>query len=332
MEPSAGSSADSARLDDSASLASARAQATVSAAATSPVQSGDASGVAGLQAPADPVASLDGSAISSTPAGPGTSGTVTSAGQAAPSSLATATEPAGERAATDDQASLAGRWLRRRRGSTSRMAQPMTSKKAGVLLTVLGVLALGCAGTTATLADRALSAAGAGASASAPLIMPAPAQAAGFPRRYLSSASQSALLAIAQFRRRFAALRGGSTAAYPAALYAEPGRIDLASDTGAWVIYLGYNAPAGLGDPAGTTGRLMARLAGPTPARSWQVPAGSQGGAARCMIAMFGLTRMSVCGWATEDTVAAVMSPAGDTSADELAALIPAMRLDLQPG
>jgi hypothetical protein len=209
----------------------------------------------------------------------------------------------------------------------------MAGKKAGGILIVLGVLAVAIASTTAVLASRALSAAGVGATASsAPLIMPAPAQAAGLPRRYLPPTDQNVLLAITQFRQRFAAMRGGSTATYPEAIYAEPGRIDLATGTGGWVTYLGYNAPADLGDPARTTSRLMTALAGPTSSRSWQVPAGSQGGTARCMIAVVGLTRMSVCGWATDHTVAAVMSPAGVASTNELAALMPFMRVDIQPG
>jgi hypothetical protein len=219
--------------------------------------------------------------------------------------------------------------LRRRR---SKQARPMTARRAGVILAGLALIAIALGVATAGLAIRGLAAAGAGGTVSPTLIMPAPERAAGLPRHYRLTTDQSALLAIAQFRQRFAVIRGGSAATYPQALYGEPGRIDLASGSAGWVMYLGYDAQASLGGPAATTARLMADLAGTASARSWQVPAGIQDENARCMIAVIGLMRMSVCGWATERTIAAFMSPTRDTSVTELAALMLAMRPDLRPG
>jgi hypothetical protein len=208
----------------------------------------------------------------------------------------------------------------------------MTARRAGIILAGLALIAAALGAATAGLAIRGFTAARAGGTAAAALIMPAPERAAGLPRHYRLTTDQSVLLAIAQFRQRFAVMRGGSRAAYPAALYGEPGRIDLVSGSAGWVMYLGYNAPASLGGPAATTARLMASLAGTPSAQSWQVPVGIQGGNARCMIAVIGLMRMSVCSWATERTVAALMSPTRDTSATELAALMLTMGRDLQPG
>lgn len=283
-----------------------------------------ASSAANSAVPPSPVASFD------DPANP-----ATSASMAGLASTANPGNPANEWVATDGWPVKAGRWPRRlfrRRRPAGRAARPMTGKKAGVVLTGLAVLAVAFVSTTAVLANRALSAARVGTSAStAPLIMPAPAQAAGLPRHYLLSTSQDALPVIAQFRQRFAVLRDESAAHYPEGLYGEPGRIDATTDSAGWVMYLGYNSRASLGDPARTTRRLMAVLAGQASVRSWQVPARAEDVIARCMVALVGSTRMSVCGWATSQTVAAVMSPTAVTSTNELAALMPLMRLDLQP-
>jgi hypothetical protein len=228
---------------------------------------------------------------------------------------------------------LARRVYRRFRRLTSRPPRPMTRKGARVILACLALLAGGLIWGTVSLAIHGLSAAKASAAHSpTSLIMPAPERAAGLPRHYRLSDDRSDLLAIAQFRQRFARLQGRPVTAYPAALYGEPGRIDLASGSPGWVMYLGYNARLSLGDPAATMTRLMASLAGPTPARSWPVPAGIQGGSARCMVAVIGPMRMSVCGWATDQTIAALMSPTRDTSVTELATLMQLMRANLEPG
>lgn len=283
-----------------------------------------ASGAANSAVPPGPVASL------TDPANP-----AILANMAGAPSAADPGKPAGEWVAADGWPIKAGRGPRRlfrRRGAAGRVARPMTGKKAGVLLAGLAVLAVAFVSTTAVLANRALSAVRVSAPTStAPLVMPAPAQAAGLPRHYLLSANQDALPVIALFRRRFATLRGESAADYPEALYGEPGRINATTDSAGWVIYLGYNSRTSLGDPVRTTGRLMATLAGQASVRSWQVPAGARGVIARCMVAVVGSMRMSVCGWATTQAVAAVMSPVAVTSTSELAALMPLMRLDLQP-
>jgi hypothetical protein len=199
----------------------------------------------------------------------------------------------------------------------------------------MGLAAVALISTTAVLAVKAFSAAPAtpaatGAS-SGLLATPAPAFAATLPRRYETPANQSILLAVAQFRQRFAVLVGGSPAPYPAALYGEPGRVNPVTGATGWVMYLGYNSRAGLGPPTVTTARLMAGLmGGATRPHPWAAAAGPLGGSALCSGAVIGLTPMSVCVWATGQTAGALMAPAAVTTGSELAALMLAMRPSLQ--
>ncbi len=163
------------------------------------------------------------------------------------------------------------------------------------------------------------------------LAVPAPAAAAGLPRGYLPIRNRQAGAAIADFRQRFAGtLMPGSHARYPAALYREPGTADLVTGSPGWVMYLGYNAPASLGSPAATARRLIDALARSS-GLPWQVAAGRRGGAAWCVVTVIARTPMSVCTWATGQTAGAVMSPTRDTPADELAALLPQFRVNVQP-
>jgi hypothetical protein len=242
------------------------------------------------------------------------------------------TPPSHESSRPDARPFPGGRRGRRAVRRAGRASRPISARKAVALLAGMLVVAVALAGTTAFLAIRGFAAAGNRPGATAPLIVPAPVRAANLPRHYKLTTDQSALLAIAQFMRRFGVQSGRPPGTYAVALYGEPGRVDLTTGASGWIMYVGYNAPANLGSPAATITRLMTNLAGPSPTASWQVPAGSPGGSARCMVTVVGPTKMSVCGWATDRTEAAFMSPLRDTSVTGLAALMQVMRINLQPG
>lgn len=213
-------------------------------------------------------------------------------------------------------------------------ASGISRKKAVLALTGMTVAALILACTVAALAVRGFAAGSARRAGSAGrLIVPAPLAAGGLPRHQRVVRDHGAQLAIAAFRQRFAALLDDPAAGYPAGLYDEPGRLDPAVGHPAWVMYLGFNEPSKLADPAAAVTRLMASLGGPADkVRPWQVAAGPAGGTAKCSVAVIGLTQVSVCGWATDSTVGAVISPMRDTGVSELAFLMARMRPDLQPG
>jgi hypothetical protein len=98
-------------------------------------------------------------------------------------------------------------------------------------------------------------------------------------------------------------------------------------------MYLGLDTTGILGRPSGTIVSLMTRLLGPySLVGSWPVVAGHRGGSANCTVAWLGQTSVSVCGWATDHTMGAVVSPVKDTSVRELATLMIKMRFDLQRG
>jgi len=211
-----------------------------------------------------------------------------------------------------------------------------TSRKFAVIALVgmlLAAVALGFTAVNLALKGFAAGSAGSRTGSAGQLVWPAPATAGGLPLHSPVVNNQGTRRAIAQFRQRFAALLGGSTATYPAALYNEPGRVDLVTGGPAWVMYAGFNEHVGPTGTLAAVNRLMASLAGPSARlRPWAVPTGPAGGIAKCSVAIIGLTQMSVCGWATEKTVGAVMSPTRDTTVSELAVLLGKMRPDLQPG
>lgn len=197
----------------------------------------------------------------------------------------------------------------------------------------LAALALGYTVVILALKGLAVEPAGSPAAPAGQLIFPAPATAAGLPRHSPIVLNHGIKLAVGQFRRRFALLLNGSTAPYPAELYNEPGRVDLATGAPGWVMYLGFNERSNLADPAAAVTRLMGSLAGPSATvRPWQVAAGPAGGIAKCVVAIIGQTQVSVCGWATDNTIGALMSPTRDTNVSQLAVLMSLMRPDLQPG
>jgi hypothetical protein len=195
------------------------------------------------------------------------------------------------------------------------------------------VAALALVGAIVGLTEVVLDSLGGTSAAASPLVVPAPGVAGGLPRLFTPVTSDTTQELIDQFRDRFAAAGGTSASDQPSALYREPGTLDLATDKPAWVLYVGYNSDAGLGAPRATVLKLMSTLTGNSlPSSSWSIDAGARGGSARCAIAKITDISVSICAWATANTFGALMSPAADTKSDELAVLMPQMRLDLQPG
>ncbi len=200
---------------------------------------------------------------------------------------------------------------------------------------------------TVSLAQHGLAAARAAASIrGGPLIAPAPRTAGALPRRFGSTPDPADQLIITQLEQRFAAVSArlvaaaGSgrparpvTAIRPAGLYGEPGHLDPLTSRPSWVMYLGLQSSAALGQPIGVIGSLMLGVLGRnSKIGPWPVAAGHRGGQANCTIAWLGRTEVSVCGWATDRTIGLVASPARETSVAQLATLMIPMRYDLQRG
>jgi hypothetical protein len=186
-----------------------------------------------------------------------------------------------------------------------------------------------------------------------PLVRPAPSVAGGFPRR-IGAITDPALLAIVrEFGHRFRAAGGamvasasltadpasggGSaagrdvTASWTSGLYGQPGHLDPVTLRPSWITYYGLDANGALGRPATSITRLMRGLIGPVgPVNAWPVAAGQRGGSANCTMAWLGHTRVSICGWATDHTIGALVSPARETAVGALATLMVKMRDDLQ--
>lgn len=199
------------------------------------------------------------------------------------------------------------------------------------VLALLVVAGLALTSVIVGLVRAEMNAASGAAAASSPLVVPAPAVAGGLPRRYLPVREPATLQLIAEFIRRFTTVAGSYTGR-PAALYREPGAIDIANEQG-WVMYLGHNSAASLGTPNVTIGRVMAALtATSAPETSWPTAPGPRGGSAQCALTLLGTTTVTLCAWATEHTIGALMSPTAETKRNELAVLMRVMRLDLQPG
>jgi hypothetical protein len=199
------------------------------------------------------------------------------------------------------------------------------------VLALLVVAGLALTSVIVGLVRAEMNAASGAAAASSPLVVPAPAMAGGLPRRYLPVGDPATQQLMAEFIRRFTTVVG-SYAGRPGALYREPGAIDMANEQG-WVMYLGHNSAASLGSPNVTIGRLMAALtATSAPEISWPAAPGPRGGSAQCALTLLGTTTVTLCAWATEHTIGALMSPTAETKRNELAVLMRVMRLDLQPG
>ena len=202
------------------------------------------------------------------------------------------------------------------------------------MLAVLIVVAVALVGAIIGLTKMVLDSVAGNSAAAAPLAAPAPAYADGLPRLSNTIVQPDTTLAlIAQFRDRFVAATGDDPGGQPSGQYREPGALDLATDKPAWVMYVGYNSDASLGSPKTAILKLMNSLTGNSlPSSSWSIPAGDRGGSARCAITKITDISVSICAWATDNTYGALMSPTADTKGDELAVLLPQMRLDLQPG
>lgn len=199
------------------------------------------------------------------------------------------------------------------------------------MLAGLIVAAFALVGAIVGLTEVVLNSLGGASAAASPLIVPAPGVAGGLPILTAPVTSDTTQELLDSFKARFVAATGAPTG-QPSAVYREPGTLDLATDKPAWVMYVGYNSNASLGAPQATVLKLMAGLTGTSQPSSWSISAGDRGGKARCAIAKITDISVSICAWATSNTYGALMSPAADTSADELAVLMPEMRLDLQPG
>ena len=224
------------------------------------------------------------------------------------------------------------------------------------LLAAMTAVAVLLALATYRFADRAVAVGQQAAKrVGGPLVIPAPRVAAGFPRRFGVISDPAALAIVSEFRQRFraegAALvsdarrdasprAGGNPAAggriaasWTSGLYGEPGHLDPQTFRPSWIMYLGLDTTGILGRPSGTIASLMTRLLGPySLVGPWPVAAGHRGGSANCMVAWLGQTSVSVCGWATDHTIGALVSPVRDTSVRELATLMIKMRFDLQRG
>lgn len=200
------------------------------------------------------------------------------------------------------------------------------------VLVGLAIAALALIGVIVGLAGVGFSTAIGSAAAANPLAVPAPAVAGGLPRHYEPVQNTATIILIHDFVQRFDTISGRQVG-QPSAVYREPGSLDPVTDQPGWVLYLGYNARSDLGSPTATVSRLMAGLIQTSAAdSSWTADPGKRGGSARCAITLIGKTTVSVCAWATDRTYGALLSPTSDTRGNELAVLMPLMRLDLQPG
>ncbi len=200
------------------------------------------------------------------------------------------------------------------------------------LLVVLVAAGIVLVNVSLRLINRGIAQATGAVAAANPLIVPAPPVAGGLPRRYLPEVNPATVALINEFTQRFTAVSGPYHGT-PAALYREPGTVDPVSDQPGWIEYLGYNATKPLGSPTATIDKLIASLIQTTaPNTSWHVKPGIRGGSARCAIARYRGTTVSICAWATERSFGALLSPNSDTRGNELATLMPQMRLYLQPG
>ncbi len=269
-----------------------------------------------------------------------TAPTVTSEAQERP------TPPAADKSLTGGSGHLAEIDLRdklARRGPASKRSVPSvpaprrparqrrySAKVAVPVLLGLVVVAVVLVGVIIKLAGLGFNTATGTTALTSPLADPAPAEAGGLPRHYQPEQNLSTIELIDDFTRRFSAV-SRSYSGHPSALYREPGAIDPETDQPGWVMYLGYNASSDLGAPAATVKKLMAALIQTTaPNASWPANPGELGGSARCAITNMRGTTVTFCAWATDRTYGALMSPTSDTRGQELATLMPLMRLDLQ--
>ncbi len=215
------------------------------------------------------------------------------------------------------------------------------------LLTVMTAIAVLLAWATVSLAQRGVAAStAAGKISGGPLIAPAPRSAGGLPRRFVTTPDPADQLIIRELRQRFSSVTGQLlsaarqadrgrpvTAIRPGGLYGQPGHLDPVTSRPSWVIYLGLQSTAALGRPIDTVGTLMLGFLGKdSKIGPWPVAAGHRGGQANCTVTWLAATEVSVCGWATDNTVGVVASPTRETSPAEMAMVLIQMRYELQRG
>jgi hypothetical protein len=213
------------------------------------------------------------------------------------------------------------------------------------LLALMAALAVLLAWATISLAQRGVAASAAsGKIIGGPLVAPAPRSAGGLPRRFASAPDPADQAIIRQLQQRFDAVtgrllsaarraHGGRTVAAirPGGLYGQPGHLDPVTSRPSWVLYMGMQSAAGLGRPIDSVGTLMMGFLGKySKIGPWPVATGHRGGQANCTVAWFASTEVSLCGWATANTVGVVASPTRETSVAELSIVLIQMRYDLQ--
>jgi hypothetical protein len=219
-------------------------------------------------------------------------------------------------------------------------------------LALMAAAAIVLAWATVQVAERGVTATRQAAmTVGGPLVRPAPRDAGGFPRRFGVITDPAAKSIVSEFRHRFGVVAAGLvadarraadpagtaqparqiTGAWTSGLYGEPGHLDPSTYRPSWVMYVGMDATGALGRPAEIVTRLMTGLLGPyAVVGPWRVTAGHRGGSANCTVAWLSQTSVSICGWATDHTIGALVSPVRDTSVRELAAMLTQMRFDLQ--
>jgi len=227
---------------------------------------------------------------------------------------------------------------------------------AAPLLAVMAAAAVLIGLATYQLTDRAIAAGQLAANRlGGPLVRPAPGIAGGFPRRTGAITDPAVLAIVGEFGQRFRATGNAMVArarltadpasgvgspagqdvtdSWTSGLYGQPGHLDPRTLRPSWIAYYGLDTNGMLGRPAASIMRLMRGLTGPVgPVSAWPVAAGQRGGSAKCTMAWLGHARVSACGWATDHTIGALVSPARETAVRELATLMVTMRDDLQRG
>lgn len=201
---------------------------------------------------------------------------------------------------------------------------------------------------TASLAQGGIRASHAASAISAGrLVAPAPRSAGRLPLRVDATVDPADQAIITRLERRFSSVSsrlltaaphdgtaaGPTVAVRPSGLYGEPGHLDPLTSRPSWIMYLGMQSSANLGQPSSTIGTLMMGILGKySRIGPWPVASGHRGGQASCTDVWLANTEMSACGWASGRTIGILASPARETSVGELATLLIKMRYDLQRG
>jgi hypothetical protein len=224
--------------------------------------------------------------------------------------------------------------LRRRRSEprpARRPIRPIGPIRGTLVLLVALIVASALGWSTVTMAQAMLAAKPQNQQPAGPLADPPPAAAGTLPLRPGPIPRALGRNVIDTFRHRFASISAGvPDAVHPSGLYGEPGTVDPLTGRTAWIMYLGLGSTHRLGVPATTINRLMRKLLGNTTVGPWPARSGARGGSSECTVAVMASTKVAVCGWATDQTTGALMSPVRNTTPGELAMLMVQMRYELQ--